>query len=177
MWKLGSFIFLTSFLALSGATADPVFKVVQKDGTVLYTDEPQQGAEEIQLDETTQNAVPALATKPIKRIVEPPAKQTTPDIEVNILTPEPEATIRSNQGNVIIKAQANTKAEGLYQLWFDGEAIKSNQTGHFKLDNIYRGAHDYQVKFIDNKGKTLASSPEQTLYLHQASILLNNNRQ
>lgn len=165
------------FATLPCAIADPVFKVVQKDGTVLFTDEPQQGAEEIELNENTRNAVPALATKPTQSIVKPTPKKTEPKIEITILTPKPEATIRNNQGNVLIAAQTNTNADGLYQLWFDGEAIKSNQTGEFSLNNIYRGAHEYQVKFIDNTGKTLALSPLQTLYLHQASILNNNNRQ
>ncbi|MEC7134744.1 MAG: DUF4124 domain-containing protein, partial [Pseudomonadota bacterium] len=37
-----------------------------------------------------------------------------------------------------------------------------------------RGAHTYKVELTNNTGKTLASSPLQTLYLHQASALINN---
>jgi len=58
---------------------------------------------------------------------------------------------------------------------FDGAPIQRNSSGIFKLEGINRGAHDYKVELTNNTGKTLASSPIQTLYLHQASVFINNN--
>ena len=66
-------------------------------------------------------------------------------------------------------------AGGRFQLWFDGSIAETNATGMFHLSGINRGAHDYYIEWIDNKGKTLASTEKQTLYLHQASALINNN--
>ncbi|NMH59772.1 DUF4124 domain-containing protein [Alteromonas ponticola] len=166
-----------SLLVVNKVDADPVYKVVQEDGTVLYTNEPQQGAEEVTLADTTKNAVPALSSQTRAQPALQPPPKNKPDVQVSILSPAPEATIRDNQGNLLIKAQASANARGRYQLWFDGAALETNQSGIFSLEGINRGAHDYQVKFIDNKGKTLASSPQQTLYLHQASALINTNRQ
>ncbi|MCW8107485.1 DUF4124 domain-containing protein [Alteromonas ponticola] len=171
-WMLMALLFV-----LSSAIADPVYRVVQEDGTLLYTSEPQPGAVEVMLDGTTKNAVPPLSSQTATRVKPLPATKAQPDVQISILSPAPEATIRDNQGNIVIKAQATANARGQYQLWLDGEAVKTNQTGIFALQNVDRGAHDYQVRFIDNKGKTLASSPQQTLYLHQASALINTNRQ
>ncbi|MCW8091727.1 DUF4124 domain-containing protein [Alteromonas sp. ASW11-130] len=177
MYRRINWTVLVTLFVFSSASADTLYKVVQEDGTILYTDEPQQDAEKVELDETTQNAVPTLTTQSGQKPTLKSMQKVRPRVQISILSPAPEATIRNNQGHVLVKANATPNVSGRYQLWFDGEAVKTNQTGQFSLNNVNRGAHEYQVKFIDNKGKTLASSSLQTLYLHQASALINNKRQ
>ena len=164
------------FIALCSSMAvGQVYKVVQEDGTVLYTDDPVAGSEPLEFDDATQNVSTALSPTP-------PTSQNTndnkqqPDYQVSISSPGPEATIRDNNGNLTIRAQKTPpNAPVRYQLVFDGEARKTNTSGVFALTGVNRGAHHYQVNLVDNKGKTLASTQSQTLYLHQASVLINNN--
>jgi hypothetical protein len=40
---------------------------------------------------------------------------------------------------------------------------------------VDRGAHTIKVNFLDNSGKILASSKQQTFYLQKASALINAN--
>ena len=160
--------------ATSAAATSPmtIYKVVGKDGSVTYTDKPQQNAEPLAFDITTQNVVTAAKVTP-----PPPAKPAAPkpNYRVVIKSPAPEATIRNNLGEFTISAaQPGAPKAPIYRLIFDDAPLASNSSGVFKLSGIHRGAHTYKVELTNNTGKTLASSPLQTLYLHQASALINN---
>jgi hypothetical protein len=159
----------TSATATSPMT---IYKVVGKDGSVTYTDKPQQNAEPLAFDVKTQNVVTAAKVTP-----PPPAKPAAPkpNYRVVIKSPAPEATIRNNLGEFTISAaQPGAPKAPIYRLIFDDAPLASNSSGVFKLSGIHRGAHTYKVELTNNTGKTLASSPLQTLYLHQASALINN---
>lgn len=168
--------YFTLLIALFSSVAiGQVYKVVQEDGTVLYTDDPAEGSEPIEFSDATQNVSTAL-TPPASSQTQSQTDKKQPDYQVSIRSPAPEATIRDNNGNVTIRAQKTpVNAPVRYQLIFDGEARQTNNSGVFALTGVNRGAHDYQVNLLDNKGKTLASTQSQTLYLHQASVLINNN--
>ncbi len=158
----------------SAAATSPmtIYKVVGKDGSVTYTDKPQQNAEPLAFDVKTQNVVTAAKVTP-----PPPAKPAAPkpNYRVVIKSPAPEATIRNNLGEFTISAaQPGAPKAPIYRLIFDDAPLASNSSGVFKLTGIHRGAHTYKVELTNNTGKTLASSPLQTLYLHQASALINN---
>ncbi len=160
--------------ATSAAATSPmtIYKVVGKDGSVTYTDKPQQNAEPLAFDVKTQNVVTAAKVTP-----PPPAKPAAPkpNYRVVIKSPAPEATIRNNLGDFTISAaQPGAPKAPIYRLIFDDAPLASNSSGVFKLTGIHRGAHTYKVELTNNTGKTLASSPLQTLYLHQASALINN---
>lgn len=160
--------------ATSAAATSPmtIYKVVGKDGSVTYTDKPQQNAEPLAFDVKTQNVVTAAKVTP-----PPPAKPAAPkpNYRVVIKSPAPEATIRNNLGEFTISAaQPGAPKAPIYRLIFDDAPLASNSSGVFKLTGIHRGAHTYKVELTNNTGKTLASSPVQTLYLHQASALINN---
>lgn len=160
--------------ATSAAATSPmtIYKVVGKDGSVTYTDKPQQNAEPLAFDVKTQNVVTAAKVTP-----PPPAKPAAPkpNYRVVIKSPAPEATIRNNLGEFTISAaQPGAPKAPIYRLIFDDAPLASNSSGVFKLTGIHCGAHTYKVELTNNTGKTLASSPLQTLYLHQASALINN---
>lgn len=150
-----------------------VYKVENADGTVVYTDSPAANARPVEFDAKTQNIVsgPSLpsvtTTKP---------KKAKPKYNVVIDMPKPQATIRNNSGDFTIQAsQPNKPKAPRYQLIFNNAPIQSNTTGIFALSGVDRGEHHFKVELTDNTGKTLASSAPQTLFLHQASVLINAN--
>ncbi|WP_395345256.1 DUF4124 domain-containing protein [Ningiella sp. W23] len=148
---------------------DKIYKIVNADGSITFSDKPANGATEVELSGNTANvqalvAVPQASTS---------APQNEPAIKYQLLitSPEPEATIRDNSGNVSISAKITPSANGTYRLTFAGTEYRST-SGVFSLTDINRGEHKYKVSFIDNSGKLIASSEQRTLYLHQASILI-----
>lgn len=163
----------TLFLSTTGQ-AGTIYKVVLADGTVMYTDQPTAQAEEVKLPASTDNRAAALAKPkpaPLNTSTSKPASYT-----LSIVSPAPEATIRNNAGNISIQSQATPPLKsGLYELWLNGTRMATNTTGQFSLQGLDRGAYTYFVKLLDNKGKSLASTPQQTFYLHKASAQINAN--
>ena len=158
--------------AAAPSSPKTIYKVVGKDGTIIFTDKPQENAEALAFDEKTQNVVTAAKVTPPPPTTLAPPK---PNYRVVIKSPAPEATIRNNLGELTISAaQPGATKAPIYRLIFDDAPIASNSSGVFTLSGIQRGAHTYKVELTNNTGKTLASSPLQTLYLHQASALINN---
>jgi hypothetical protein len=153
-----------------------IYQVKQRDGSILFTDSPSTDAAPVTFSSHTKNVVnPPSFSLPAAQL----GADTQPSpahYAVDIASPAPDATIRDNSGNVTIRAIQPKRPYGpQYQLLLNGNIEDTNTTGIFALQGLPRGAHTYQVKVIDNKGKTLASSEVRTLFLHQASVLINNN--
>ncbi|MBQ4830709.1 DUF4124 domain-containing protein [Alteromonas sp. MMG017] len=158
----------------TNTTNTPVYKVKQADGTILYTDSPSPKSDTVEFDAKTQNVVSSPSAP--KPTLAQTTKSKTKTYNVVIASPAPNATLRNNAGNFTIRANQPTSVKApRYQLIFDGALLQSNTTGVFTLNGINRGEHQYKVELTDNKGKTLASSALQTLFLHQASALINSN--
>lgn len=149
---------------------DKIYKIVNKDGTISFSDSPAPGAEELTIStiantmQSMHSAAPAAPAQPKQ------ARQ----YQLTILSPEPDATVRNNTGKVNVAAQIDPQVRGTYELDFNGE-LYTSITGVFNLENINRGSHSYQVKFTDNSGKVIASSESRTLHMHQASVLIRNS--
>jgi phosphoribosylformylglycinamidine (FGAM) synthase PurS component len=146
-----------------------VYKTIHSDGTVTISDKASSDAEAIVLSAPTstfESNVPALK----------PLLQTTQKLSVNyklsILSPQNDATIRSNIGELSIGASIDPRIGGFYQLHINGKAHES-AAGMFTLRDMERSAYEYSVKFINNSGRLIASSEARRVYLHQASALIN----
>ncbi len=169
---LSVILVIMSIAALSVAAFDEnakVYKIVHKDGSVSYSDQGVPEAEEMTLNvpmSTMQSGNQKIATQPHVTI-----KQKT-NYQVSIVSPQADATIRSNQGELSIVSSIEPKINGLFQLTINDQIIES-ATGVFQLEDMHRGAYQYSVKFIDNSGKVLATTQTRNLYLHQASALIN----
>ncbi len=154
------------------AASGTIYKVVLEDGTVLFTDKPVKNGQPLDIQSTASNTMPALASPSPSST---PSPQSEKRYHIAISSPSDEATIRNNTGDVTIASASSTDGNFIYELWLDGKPVDTNTTGVFKLSDVLRGAHQYFVQLKDNKGKTLASSEQRTLYMHRASVLINQN--
>jgi hypothetical protein len=151
---------------------------VKADGSVVYSDVKNQGSVPVNLSSMNTVVIPALnnassqtSTQNIR------IKKVSPEVQytVFISSPEAEQTLRDNAGGVKISASVSPKKSGKFQLIFDGQIFKTQSKSQFKLESVDRGAHTIKVNFLDNSGKILASSGQQTFYLQKASALINVN--
>lgn len=153
--------------------SNPVYKIERDDGSVLFTDTPAPNSQPITLNSNTANVAAALPTPTAPTTAAPGGDTKQIPYKLAILQPAPEATIRSDRGQLKVVAQASPANAGRLQVVIDGKVMGTSRTGQFALSGIHRGAHQLQVRLIDNKGKTLASSAQQTFFMHQASALIN----
>ncbi|MBT1450188.1 DUF4124 domain-containing protein [Glaciecola sp. XM2] len=157
-------------LTLCSVTAQTkIYKIVNKDGTISFSDTPAPGAEEVILNKTENTMQSILTPSPAL----PSQQPQGPQYSLSILSPEPDATVRNNSGKINIASQIVPEVRGVYSLDFGGERYTSN-SGVFNLEGINRGSYSYTVSFTDNSGKVIASSEPRMLHMHQASVLIRN---
>lgn len=161
---------LISLLLLSLFAQATVYKWVDKDGRVHYSDEPHPNAEVVELKEKTLN-----------QIALPPVKNDTNDsqviqqiqYQVVITSPTEEETVRDNNGDfqVIATVTPEVKSQYLMALKLDGQTVgKPQMGGIFQLKNIDRGEHTIVVDAMTQNGKVFASSSPRKIFLHQAAM-------
>jgi hypothetical protein len=155
--------------SLSAAT---LYKVVAEDGSVTYTDKPQVGAQVVELSAVNTAVMPSMVQSTAKARTKV-VQKSQPTYQLRIVSPLPEATVRNNLGELIVRGQLEPQASGIFDLYLDGQKIRSNPIPSFTLAGIDRGAHTLEIKLTDKSGKILASTPVQTVYLHKASALIN----
>lgn len=145
-----------------------VYKWVDENGNVHYSDTPVEGAIEVELKENTHN-----------NVVLPPAPKlnpTTPEAvnvsySMQIESPAAEATVRNNNGDFTVSASISPKPPltTRYQLLLDGSPHGTPQDGPwFQLRGIDRGEHSIQVQALNGSGKVLATTASRIIYLHRA---------
>ncbi|MGS2720743.1 DUF4124 domain-containing protein [Paraglaciecola aestuariivivens] len=173
-----SLVILGALLWTINVSAKVVYKTVKPDGTVVYSDVQTPGATAVKLSAVNTAQMPSLtANTQLTPKAQKPKLNQVANIKasVTILAPQPEQTLRDNNGRVEVLSQVSPKVKGQYQLLLNNRVLMTQASGNFMLSSIDRGAHTLQVNFLDTSGKILASSSPQIFYLHKASALFRAN--
>ncbi|OWP49158.1 penicillin-binding protein [Pseudomonas nitroreducens] len=168
---------LLSALCCLPASAE-VYTYIDKDGNRVFTDQPPRGNAQ-KIDMTPRNdplkspngfrmppplyapATPALPPGP-------PAYQL-----LRIIVPEPDATVRANDGALIVSATSDPALlpGHLYRLLLDGKPVgEPGRSPVFPLNNVERGTHQLSVEIIDTLGRTIEQTPSQPFHMFRVSV-------
>ncbi|MDH0446868.1 DUF4124 domain-containing protein [Shewanella sp. GD04112] len=161
---------LISLLLLSLFAQATVYKWVDKDGKVHYSDEPHPNAEVVELKEKTLNQI---ALPPVKNDADDSQVIQQIQYQVVITSPTEEETVRDNSGDFQVTATVTPeiKSQYLMALKLDGQTVGQPQVGGiFQLKNIDRGEHTIVVDAMTQNGKVFASSSPRKIFLHQAAM-------
>lgn len=145
-----------------------VYKHVDADGNVTFTDQPPPNSERIDIPVSNTTPPPPVISRPA---AEPAATPT--DYSVAIMSPEPEAVIPRGPGNFSVSASVTPAPDTSMQLQLimDGDPWGAPQNQpQWNLTNIPRGTHVLQVAVIDSKGKHLTQSDPVTVYVFRPSV-------
>lgn len=158
----------------TAAHAATVYRWVDENGTIHYSDTPHTDAETIKLKEPNTYDAPANLPK-----IEPRQESPAQEAQYQSLTltqPEPESTIWNNQGeftaSIRLEPALDTAAGHTIQFKLDGDVVATTQSRQWHFSGVNRGAHTVQAVVVDDRGKALIQSEPVTLYLHQQSINL-----
>lgn len=169
MNKVFTIIFTFILFDSHFVNADTVYKKIQKNGTVEYSDKLSSKAVKVNLPPANVQlfVVPEIASTLPKN----PSRLTP---QIKIISPKNNASIRSNGGefSVVVKENKPTTQSYLVQLFINGDPYSTPQKEFvFKLKNIDRGAIKISVQLQSTDGDVLANSQEITLYIHKASVI------
>ena len=149
-----------------------VYRWVDEEGNVVYSDQPHPGAERIEeLEVQTLPAPPP--PPPLERTPQP---QPAPGYEaVRIERPRPDETIIDTQGNFTVAGSLQPPLQAAaghrVRLLLDGKPVGEPGTSlSFSLTNIDRGTHTVQLEVVDRDGKRVAASEPVTFHLRRPFV-------
>ncbi len=158
--KVFLLILFSVFFSASFCGAETVYKTVDENGHIIFTDKPTQGSEEIKLKElqTIENPNPAKY-KPLPKKT---SKAESGNIYKSLLVTNPAdgSGLRSNAGDVSISLslQPGLRPGHTMTISLDGKEISSGNNLSVTLNNVERGAHKIEAKVFDVNGKQLIST-------------------
>ncbi|WP_165905001.1 DUF4124 domain-containing protein [Parashewanella curva] len=157
-------------LLLSWSTMAAVYKWIDKDGNVHYSDKPRPGAVEVKPNVTTLNEMSWPSNKPKAQNEAIPQGETLA-AQVTIVSPQDQQTIRDNNGRFEVTAVAQgVSKKSIWRLFINGNPYGNEQTsGRFQVDGLDRGEHKLKVVVNPQGSDAAYSSDEITIYLHRHS--------
>ena len=170
--KLFLFISLSLFFFSSHAE---LYKWVDKDGEIVYSDEPpHEGAEPLVPPPLT--TTPAIKYKPKAKVETQDEEKETTYTLFTIKSPAHNETIRNNAGNITlslaISPELDTKAGHTITILLDSQSKIQGNTGlTVGLKNIDRGAHSIQAVIKNKQKKIIKSTSAVTIHMRRASTL------
>jgi hypothetical protein len=175
--------FLTSIVLVIitcyiNAAAQTVYKKINTDGSVEYSDQAFAGASAIQITGQNQTQLPAPSA-PVNFTKDPAATTLvpTPNYAIAIQAPQSGQSVRNNSGNLTIVVQTTPKLgkKLKVQLLINNSPLgEPKQQTVFKVKNINRGEVKIKTQLLNSLGNILATSSETVVYLHRVSIIRTN---
>lgn len=142
-----------------------VYKTVDKDGRVIYTDTPDSDkAEKVELRElnTVPGPPPLPVSTPVGSFTSRPASIS---YKVEIISPRSEATIPVGQRDLAIALTLNSplKPGHLLVYFINGELLEETTMTNIIVKDIPRGTHKLVAEVIDASGQSLGTSAPVTV--------------
>jgi uncharacterized protein DUF4124 len=162
--------FLLLLWMTSGAAETELYKWVDKDGTVHFSDQPTEGAEKIKVKDV--DTIPAVKPQPGG---DQPKPLVATHYTITFTSPQAEETIRDNVGTVNVSVQLNPPLNAGDTIQFSMDGQPQGDPGaatQLTLTNLDRGTHTVQATVLDQSGKALGSA--STTFTLQRFSELNN---
>lgn len=161
------------------ATADPIYRWVDADGLVHYSDVPRDGAEQVELQPAATFSLPPAATAAGSRASTAP-EQSAADYEaLAIVNPTAEETIWNTGGLVTVRMrpQPSLQPGHSLNLFFNGQPVRDKSPGALtaELQDVARGEHTLTAEILDQNGKRLIAAEPVTFFYRQTSVLNQQN--
>ena len=151
-----------------------VFTYVDAQGNRAFTDQPQHGnAKRVPLATSNRIAARPTAAKPLIAANSPEEQPLFHYDLLRILVPEPDATIRSNAGEIIVSVTNEPRLQPghRYRLLLDGQPTADpGLSPVFPLSNIDRGSHNLSVEILDEQGRTVERTANQPFHMLRTSL-------
>ncbi|GAA0205646.1 DUF4124 domain-containing protein [Kangiella japonica] len=160
-----------------------MYKKIDKDGNVVFTDKPIPGSKPITVKTDVNVVSTPKPTFKAPSISQPTEMVDEKEFQYEVLaidTPKDDEGIRANDGriNVIVAVTPNLRPNHSVQLKMDGNNTgQAQKIPYFNLSDVERGTHQLQAVIIDDdSGEAVQSSDTVSFHALIASRLNQNRR-
>ena len=154
------FIFTLLFMSWSFVIAETVYKTIDEDGNIIFSDQPSHDAEVIHLQELQTIDNPNAAKFPPGNI-----NRQMPDLSSNyqafsIVSPAAGEGYRSNGGSVTIQLSLQPRLSNghFVVIKLDGQEVAKGRELSASVQDVARGAHSITAAVVDSRGNTMIST-------------------
>jgi hypothetical protein len=172
---MGRITFTLICLACSAALATTVYKWVDENGVVHYSDQPHPNAQKLQVQGVQTYSASASSLPAAAAAAAPESKPASanPYHGCAIAQPLNEQNLPNAQ-SVFVRVQTDPvprPGDRIYMV-MDGQGLNGgNATGmSFNVTPIDRGAHTVQAQVKDSAGQVLCQTPPVTFYVQQSNL-------
>lgn len=163
----------TSALLALSAHAE-VYRQVDANGNVTYTDEPGDNAERVDVKPVTTITMPKPQTvreqleEDDDRIGDQEAYKS-----VSFASPGDEEAFHSGSGNVEFRVTSDPalRQGHQFEITLDGQPVGQTRSGSVTVNNVFRGTHNAGVNVINQEGKRIYTGDKITFTVHRPSVL------
>jgi hypothetical protein len=168
-----SIFILLGLLATAAVSAD-VWRWVDDDGVVHFSDTPRQGAERIDVSESTRTTGARIYQSTTPSNTDEPATATEQAFKyesLSISSPGAEETLWNIGGTLSVSLSLSPGLQSGHQVrvYFNGESRLVNSTS-FTIDEVYRGVHNLQAEVLDATGRMMIRSAGNRFYVQQNTV-------
>lgn len=168
-------IVLFTLLGAAPALAQDVYRWVDENGVVHYSDQPREGAERVQIA-TPQSYESQAQARPQGR--DPDAPEETDDEfqyeSIRITSPEEDGAVWATGGGmtVVVEVQPALRPGDRIGLSLNGEAVPGTPVANTRItvNGLIRGTHTLQASVIAADGQMKIFSTDVTFHVLQASL-------
>lgn len=161
---------LVAYQAAWSQGTTTVYKIKNPDGSVSYSDQPQDDAEVMNVEPIS--TVPAFQASDIPSASKELAEDTKAIYtELDIVNPGHDTAFYSGNGQVTISTKLTPALRKGHQFQFrlDGQNLATQTSGSYTVPLVDRGTHTLVVSVVDRNLKTLISK-SSTFTIHRPKI-------
>ena len=157
-------------LASSLALAEQTYRWVDENGNMVFSDQPPPPGVQGEAVDIPPASVVETYKPPRTDAAEPATDEATADADkpvryssLSIVSPENDATIRENAGNVSIVVESRPALQPGHRLrlYLDGVLLQDSEKLSANLTNVDRGTHTIRAEIVDGSGKVLRKATSQ----------------
>jgi hypothetical protein len=169
-------------LLAKGVAANEIWRWVDENGVVQYSDRPRPGAERVDLRPVQSYqapATPAPANPQASAGRDQDEKLDNPYRRLSVLSPAAGETIWNIGGqlNVELAVDPAVREAHALRVYLDGEQVDGVPPAQtqFTIGNVFRGERKLKASIVDEQGRELVSSGTVVFYVQQTSVNNPNN--
>lgn len=155
-------------LSFSLFVSAEVYKTVDKNGRVTYTDIPPADTAAKPIELKTINSIPAPTAIPTDNLNRPNNNpQASGEYQVQILAPENGTTLMANERSITVSISVSPALDNgnLLAYKLDGETLTTSSEMTYIIAEPPRGEHILTVDVVDSEGISLAHSNAITVVI------------
>ena len=160
-------------ILLASPVAAEVYRNVDAEGNVTFSDEPSEGSEAVQVKPVTTVTLPKPQNvRETEKLREEVKREGSVYESVTFAYPENNQAFHSGSGDIQfeVRSTPGLQTGHKYEVTLDGQPVGQSASGSVTVRSVFRGTHNARVHIVDENGVQVKTGPEISFTVHRPAI-------